>query len=61
MNKSIDFDYEENEEETEEEQYSDPVYCPICDSGDSSVLGTLGKRVYYRCTACGMDYSHIVN
>ena len=56
-------DAEESEEEEEEqaEEDADPVYCPMCDSGDSSVLGTLGKRVYYRCTACGMDYSHIVN
>jgi len=50
----------ENEEEEEEqnEQDTNPAYCPICDSGDSTVLGTLGKRVYYRCTACGMDFSH---
>ena len=46
------------EDDDQQEQDESPVYCPMCDSGDSSVLGTLGKRVHYRCNECGMYFSH---
>jgi len=36
------------------------TYCPICGSSQTWSIGTLGKIVYYRCAACGMDFSHTV-
>jgi len=32
------------------------VYCPICD-GNGVYLGALGKREYFRCESCGMEFS----
>jgi hypothetical protein len=30
--------------------------CPACD-GEGAPLGALGSLTYYRCRACGMDFS----
>ena len=33
-----------------------PACCPAC-QGSGRVLGTLGARRWYRCRACGVDFS----
>lgn len=48
-----------NIDELQYEQDTDPHYCPVCDSGDSSVLGKLGNRVHLRCRCCGIDFSFV--
>ena len=32
------------------------MYCPICDSTDFIVLGTLGSIAYLRCRNCGIGF-----
>ena len=32
------------------------MFCPICDSTDFIVLGTLGNISYLRCRNCGIDF-----
>jgi len=31
--------------------------CPVCASQFAEYMGALGKRVHFRCNACGSDYS----
>lgn len=31
--------------------------CPMCESGESVLLGVMGKVVHYRCRRCGIYYS----
>lgn len=33
--------------------------CPLCD-GPGCLLGTLGRRIHFRCRNCGMDFSRLV-
>lgn len=30
--------------------------CPLCNSTENTFLGTLGKKEWYRCQCCGIDY-----
>ena len=32
--------------------------CPACNNGHASVLGALGRLIWYRCRDCGAEYSH---
>jgi hypothetical protein len=32
-------------------------FCPMCDA-TAAPMGTLGRRVHYRCRDCGMMWSH---
>lgn len=43
----------------EEEPEPEPVECPACPQcgGETAVLGVLGRRVHFRCRACGWDCS----
>lgn len=34
--------------------------CPVCE-GEGVVLGTLGRRIHYRCRHCGIDFSEEVD
>lgn len=34
-----------------------PPDCPIC-SGPGALMGSLGRREYFRCENCGMEFSH---
>lgn len=47
-----------NTEQLQALQDENPSYCPICDSGDSQVLGALGLLVHFRCNGCGIEFSH---
>lgn len=33
------------------------VPCPMC-YGDALLMGCLGRLVWYRCEACGVDFNH---
>ena len=47
--------------EDELEFEGDPIpnpECPIC-GGPGIPLGTMGKREYFRCQDCGMEFSHV--
>lgn len=33
------------------------IICPADDSSDVSLLGTLGKKAWIRCDACGWEFS----
>lgn len=38
----------------------DIAACPTC-GAENAPMGTLGKRVHYRCRDCGMDYSNLTS
>lgn len=33
------------------------IMCPMCDTNDLELMGTLGKKVYCMCRACGWKFS----
>jgi transposase-like protein len=33
------------------------TFCPACDSDEAVELGVLGILKWFRCRACGMDFS----
>lgn len=35
--------------------------CPACDNPVATLLGTLGNRTWFRCPACGADFSQPYN
>jgi uncharacterized Zn finger protein len=32
------------------------AFCPMCNNESQNVLGVLGRKLYYRCECCGMDF-----
>lgn len=32
--------------------------CPACDSPSYVFIGAMGNRDHFRCSSCGVDYSH---
>lgn len=32
----------------------EPLYCIMCDS-ELVILGVLGKKIWYKCRACGLE------
>jgi tRNA(Ile2) C34 agmatinyltransferase TiaS len=49
---------EMNEEDSqmEDEIVEEPPACRVC-GGELYVLGALGKRMWFRCQNCGMEFS----
>ena len=44
------------EDEPKEEEKVSYESCPIC-GGEGYSIGTLGKKIWYRCRHCGTDFS----
>lgn len=37
------------------------IFCPACNAEAARYLGQLGRRLHYKCTACGWLFSKAVN
>lgn len=42
---------------SQELQVEAPPFCPCCQDDNVSPIGTLGNLTWFRCRACGIDFS----
>jgi tRNA(Ile2) C34 agmatinyltransferase TiaS len=45
---------DDNDTQMEDEIEEEPPVCSVC-GGELYVLGTLGKRMWFRCQNCGLE------
>lgn len=47
-------------DELDTDSWGEPTPCPIC-AGEGIALGQLGKLLWFRCRACGMDFNRKIS